>query len=190
MRRKKSFEMQQTAFEEEKIVYKTGTTVPAPDVLEIWKTGIASIDEHYELWLHRWLSAYILNRLSPAYNNGEIINKTKFIQLLMVVIRDIPNYLHINNVDLSRANLEGANLIGADLRKINLGRAHLEGADLTRANLGGAHLEGADLTRAHLSGADLTRASFSAVSFSEELNLPLSHDEAIARGARIIHENA
>ena len=55
-----------------------------------------------------------------------------------------------------RANLIGANLIGADLI-----RANLIGADLIRANLIGANLIGADLREADLSGANLREADLS-----------------------------
>ncbi len=65
--------------------------------------------------------------------------------------------------DLSRADLQGANLraadlYGADLEGANLRAANLEGADLERADLYGADLYGADLERAVLFGADLEGA--------------------------------
>lgn len=65
-----------------------------------------------------------------------------------------------------RANLRGANLIGADLSEADLRRANLSGADLReadlrRANLRGADLSGADLSGANLSGADLRGANLS-----------------------------
>ncbi|MFC8678057.1 pentapeptide repeat-containing protein [Streptomyces griseorubiginosus] len=62
-----------------------------------------------------------------------------------------------------RLNLSGADLTGADLTRATLSGADLTGADLTRATLSGADLTDADLTRANLtranlSGADLTGA--------------------------------
>ncbi|MDY7101736.1 MAG: pentapeptide repeat-containing protein [Actinomycetota bacterium] len=57
-------------------------------------------------------------------------------------------------VDLSDADLQGANLRWADLRNARLGGADLRGADLLDADLGGAWLDGADLSSArHLSSA-------------------------------------
>jgi len=66
-------------------------------------------------------------------------------------------------VDLSRANLRGANLRdtnlhGVDLRRANLGGAHLSGANLHGADLSGADLSGADLSGANLHGVDLSGA--------------------------------
>ena len=56
------------------------------------------------------------------------------------------------------ADLRGANLLGADLRGANLEGAYLRGANLRRANLWGANLLGADLLGADLRGADLEGA--------------------------------
>jgi uncharacterized protein YjbI with pentapeptide repeats len=55
--------------------------------------------------------------------------------------------------DLSRANLEGADLRGANLLAVDL-----EGADLRRANLRGADLDNVDLSDAVLIDADLSGA--------------------------------
>ncbi|NIA04593.1 MAG: hypothetical protein GWP11_01325 [Proteobacteria bacterium] len=59
----------------------------------------------------------------------------------------------LNRVDLSGADLRGANLAGARLYL-----AGLSGADLRNANLQGAALGGADLAGADLRGANLTGA--------------------------------
>lgn len=76
-------------------------------------------------------------------------------------------------LDLSSANLAGADLFDVNLEKTNLCSADLRGADLSRANLSSANLalanleeanlvetflEYADLTGAKLSKANLTRA--------------------------------
>jgi uncharacterized protein YjbI with pentapeptide repeats len=60
--------------------------------------------------------------------------------------------------DLTGANLRGADLRGADLSGADLSGANLRGADLRGADLSGANLTGANLTRADLTGANLTRA--------------------------------
>jgi hypothetical protein len=62
-------------------------------------------------------------------------------------------YAHLNGADLTRANLTGANLVFIDLA-----RADLTGAILAYAHLNGANLRGAQLRVADLSGADLTEA--------------------------------
>ena len=58
-------------------------------------------------------------------------------------------------IDLSDANLSGANLSGADLSGANLRYANLSGADLRYANLSGANLSYANLSGANLSDANL-----------------------------------
>lgn len=54
------------------------------------------------------------------------------------------------DLDLSNANLHGANLSVADLRDANLIGANLGGADLTDSDLSGANLNDADLSGANL----------------------------------------
>ncbi len=63
--------------------------------------------------------------------------------------------------DLSDAELVGADLSDADLTDAELTGARIIGADLTDANLRGADLTDADLTDAYLGGADLTDADLS-----------------------------
>jgi uncharacterized protein YjbI with pentapeptide repeats len=66
----------------------------------------------------------------------------------------------LRGADLSEANLSGANLRGADLIRANLQGANLYRADLTQANLTIANLIGADLRGACLLKANLS-ANFS-----------------------------
>ena len=72
----------------------------------------------------------------------------------------------LSGADLIGANLRGATLSGADLRGANLrwatlSEADLGGADLSGADLRGANLHWADLTGANLRGADLRCADLS-----------------------------
>ncbi|WP_114860363.1 pentapeptide repeat-containing protein [Azospirillum brasilense] len=65
---------------------------------------------------------------------------------------------NLTDADLMRANLTGADLRGANLTGADLRRANLTDADLTGADLTGADLRGANLRGANLTGADLTGA--------------------------------
>lgn len=70
-------------------------------------------------------------------------------------------------IDLRRANLQEANLVGANLQGANLKWAYLQGADLRlakfqNAELDEAHLQGANLKGASLEGVKLGRANLQA----------------------------
>jgi uncharacterized protein YjbI with pentapeptide repeats len=82
------------------------------------------------------------------------------IQAILTVIgrRDITRDPQNRHVDLSLADLSGANLTYAHLEGANLIEAHLEGADLSGVHLSGAHLSRTNLIDAHLTDADLTKA--------------------------------
>ena len=67
----------------------------------------------------------------------------------------------LSGVDLSRANLSGANLLNADLSDAELSGANLSGANLYNADLRGADLSGANLLNADLSGVELSEANLS-----------------------------
>jgi len=66
--------------------------------------------------------------------------------------------LDLRRTNLYKADLGGANLVGANLYKANLRRAYLVGANLYRTNLEGASLEEAYLQRTYLGAADLQGA--------------------------------
>jgi uncharacterized protein YjbI with pentapeptide repeats len=83
---------------------------------------------------------------------------------------------NLTRTDLRRGNLTGADLTDANLTEVNLTRADLSEANLGGANLTGATLRGtelirvnfsrADLTGANLRGADLTDANLIAVNLT------------------------
>jgi uncharacterized protein YjbI with pentapeptide repeats len=66
---------------------------------------------------------------------------------------------NLSGADLTKLNLSGANLRGADLSGATLSQANLTNADLTGANLEGALLNSANLGGASLTGANLKSAS-------------------------------
>ncbi|AOJ10362.1 pentapeptide repeat-containing protein [Burkholderia mayonis] len=74
---------------------------------------------------------------------------------------------YTQNIDLSGANLSGANLSDAYLSGANLSDANLSGANLSDANLSGANLSGANLSDAYLSGANLSGANLSGANLSD-----------------------
>jgi uncharacterized protein YjbI with pentapeptide repeats len=115
---------------------------------------------------------------------------------------------HLFRVNLRGANLEGAsiqlaNLYGADLmdsilNKVNLSRSSLKHATLENAKIIEANLEytyidaadlqfadltGASLKYASLHGADLRNTVLNKTNLYETFRLPISREEAIARGA-------
>lgn len=63
--------------------------------------------------------------------------------------------LELMDVNLSRANLSGAVLLGANLRRVDFREANLVNANMGGANLSESILCGAMLSSANLSGADL-----------------------------------
>lgn len=73
--------------------------------------------------------------------------------------------------DLTRANFEGADLMGAELPGANLLRANLQGADLLLADLRGACLIEADLSEANLVSANLRGASLVGANLSTATGL-------------------
>ncbi|MFZ5482116.1 MAG: pentapeptide repeat-containing protein [Myxococcota bacterium] len=102
----------------------------------------------------------------------------------------------VEEVDLSRANLDGARLAGADLSRTRLQGARIRRADLESIDLGTARLNGADLTGSHLPGANLRGADLAeAVLAQTRLNeaADLSHataqradfDDAFLRTAQL-----
>ena len=64
----------------------------------------------------------------------------------------------LSGLNLSRVNLDFANLIEANLSGANLSEANLSNAKLIEANLSNANLLGTDLSDANLIEADLSRA--------------------------------
>ncbi|HVB22591.1 MAG TPA: pentapeptide repeat-containing protein [Ktedonobacteraceae bacterium] len=89
----------------------------------------------------------------------------------------------LNGAYLSNASLNRSNLIGADLSNASLNGAYLIGADLSNANLNGANLNGTIFSNAILSNADLSNAILSSTIISPSL---LIHSDF----SRIYHSSA
>lgn len=67
---------------------------------------------------------------------------------------------YFEKIDLSGANLEGADLSDLNFRKASFAGANLSGAALRKTNFTGAKFDGANLTDADLSRSTLNNASF------------------------------
>jgi hypothetical protein len=81
--------------------------------------------------------------------------------------------INLSGADLRGADLRGAVLTGTDLSQAALSHAGLSGAYLRYANLSGANLEGANLSgaslwHANLSGANLTAANLGCADLGED----------------------
>jgi hypothetical protein len=127
------------------------------------KTEDTSINEYKNLWIHKWITLFILKKLSPDTK----IDKRKLITLIKSSSNLVPEYVkNLMKVDLSEAELKLADLSGADLSWADLSRANLSYAFLLRADLSHANLSNAFLSRADLSGADLTFANLSSANLT------------------------
>jgi uncharacterized protein YjbI with pentapeptide repeats len=109
------------------------------------------------------------------------------IQAALTVIgrRDTKQDLENQKLDLSNADIAGANLREAKLQGANFYQANLQGADLTKAQLRGADLGNTNLQQAHiieanLQGAILTEANLKGA-FLNRTNL----QEADLMGAKL-----
>jgi uncharacterized protein YjbI with pentapeptide repeats len=143
---------------------------------DMWKVANITMDSYRNLWIHRWISLYILNTLMSE-KVFERINKEKLRNLIIGSGVDIPDYLkklkyadltcsNLADANLSCANLAGANFSGANLMNANLFNANLAGANLMNANLADANLSCANLAGANLSRARLTDSNLSASNLS------------------------
>ncbi len=126
----------------------------------IWREAkIATADFRY-LWMHRWISLYVLNKLLPKKEQKEkMLDKLKLARLITYSSNLItPSIRNLVGVNLSQQNLEGADLEGADLEGADLEGANLTNCDLSNANLYDANLQTTDLSNSKLFRTNLERA--------------------------------
>ena len=114
-----------------------------------------------KLFLSAYLSANLVVKFYDAIKDGKL-NLSR---------------ADLSGADLSEADLSGADLSGADLSGANLSDADLSGADLREADLreadlSRAYLGGADLSGANLSDADLSWVNLSDADLSWAIGLP------------------
>ena len=80
--------------------------------------------------------------------------------------RSFPSFVWAFSVNLSGADLSGANLRGAKLIEADLSGTNLSGAYVRKADLSGTNLSGADLSSAHLFATDLSKTNLSGTNLS------------------------
>ena len=107
----------QRYYEEELIILQTKSY----ESDKIWFIADFPISKYAELWIHRWLSLYILNKLAP----DTPIDKKTLADFIVKTSHSVPQLMmRLNKVDLSDqflsntllryADLSGANLSGAE----------------------------------------------------------------------------
>jgi uncharacterized protein YjbI with pentapeptide repeats len=109
------------------------------------------------------------------------------IQAALTVIRrrDASNSSKDETIDLSNANLSGANLNKADLSESNLSGAILSGVNLSEANLSKVNLSGAILSGVNFNKAILIEANFSGANLSKAILSRANLSGANLRGANL-----
>lgn len=122
------------------------------------------------------------------------IELKKWIELKKRGPRIINGYMIESKSDLTNANLEGENLIGADLVEAVLEGANLKGANLQEADLRGANLKYAHLERANLTGAKLSNAKMQGAYLTNAIlncaDIKLGRlDETILEKAELMNAN-
>jgi uncharacterized protein YjbI with pentapeptide repeats len=177
----------QRYYEEEQIIFHT----KPHESDQIWFKVDFPISKYAELWIHRWLSLYVLNKLAL----GTRIDKKALADFIVKTSNTIPQLqMRLNKVDLSGQFLKNTMLIGANLSGANLSRVDLSGANLSRVDLSGADLSSAYLSSAYLFGADLSEAyiSYVQLSYACLFSANISHanlSRANLSGADLSHVN-
>ena len=155
-------------FQAGEIILQKGNTVQAGN--EMWLVAKIPPDKYSNLWIHLWLSFYILNTLAPERSESD---KDMLLSLILGTGSGTPYFLkRLVGVDLSEANLSRA----------NLSRANLSRANLSRANLSRANLSTANLSRANLSRGNLSEASSEELISQGLISQELSSEELISQG--------
>jgi uncharacterized protein YjbI with pentapeptide repeats len=124
----------------------------------IWCQAVLSRGNFENLWMHRWIALYTLQKLGPAKRpSRDILGR-----LIRFSSNTIPGYVkHLSQVDLSDEYLPGVILSGADLSYATLTHSNLSGSNLSYADLSKA-----DFMKAHLPNSNLTYTKISEANFS------------------------
>jgi hypothetical protein len=138
----------QRLYEDEQIIFQTESFQQQN---KIWNIAKFPVSKYHELWIHRWLLLFVLNKLAPE----KISNKKMLEELIQETSHTMPFYLkRMAKLDLSFAKLSSTDLSFANLSFADLSFADLSSANLSSANLYNANLSGAELKNALLPVTD------------------------------------
>ncbi|AIF83432.1 putative low-complexity protein [Candidatus Nitrososphaera evergladensis SR1] len=148
-----------------------------------------SMKDYESLWLHRWIAAYILNRLCNLPEKEELERLVKFTSHQMPNnIKEFKDAklsrINFENANFSKSNFENAIFYGAHLTGCNFSHSNLRStrffgatmvgtsldhSDCEKGNMTDANLTGANLSYANLRGAKLSNAILDSVNFGSLL---------------------
>jgi uncharacterized protein YjbI with pentapeptide repeats len=150
-----------SSVEQESIIFNIKNNIKKEHKEEkenIWRQADISGKDYRDLWVSRWISLYVLNKLKPT----EELDKEKLRRLVRYSGNFAPGYLmNLKNADLSNTYLSRADLSHADLSDANLSGASMKYANLSRCTLSRARLKNTYLRYANLHYATLSRADLS-----------------------------
>jgi uncharacterized protein YjbI with pentapeptide repeats len=146
---------------------------------KMWREIPISYGDYLHLWMYRWISLHVLNKLSlTREQKDKLIDKDKLRDLIYCSGNLIPFYLKdFSKNDLSDANLHGVDFSHANLSHANLSQTNLERANLNFTELSGANLAGANLVHARLVDTILNGANLSPPPLSIAMHYAPSWDE-------------
>ena len=124
------------------------------------RQGNTPMDQATATWYGYWT---VLSHLGLKENIIPVKEKERFAYFMILFLPGRFKYLHLDNQSLNEVWVNGIILNRSNLKKINLARASLRGADLIGTKLSDVNLRSATLTgvnffRAELSNVDMSEA--------------------------------
>ena len=135
-------------------------------------------------WHVNWLSEGVeqWNRRRKKVTFAPDLSGIRFFDLLPPDFRDAPKTSRF----FERIDLSNANLAGADLSGLNFCNAAFSGANLTEADMSKSNFEKAKFTRANLAGANIARSLFSGAIFDNSIVTGVAFESAHISSALFI----
>ena len=133
---------------------------------------IAALSEDLDVRPYHYFEADTSRDSSYSIERGQLFWQLYQLQLDSITFEEIKEQTTFARADLEGKEMPGINLSGADLRGANfkkaiLDSANFQGADLRAANFWGAKLDKADFRNAKLNQADLSWAELHYADFRE-----------------------